>query len=72
VILTLTPGAAQDEFVDYLRRLGCAVSRIDADRLEVFVEYADTVEDEDASILDWCGSWAAARTGGVRPAAAAA
>ena len=72
MILTLSPGTAQDELVDYLRRLGCAVTRLDAERLEVFVEHPETVEDEDASLLDWCGSWTAARTGGVRLATAAA
>ena len=65
MIVTLNPGAPQGELVDYLRRLGCTVTRVDDRSLDVAVEYPDTVEDEGSSLADWCGSWAAARTGGI-------
>jgi hypothetical protein len=71
MILTLNPDTSDRELVDYLRRLGCTVTRLDDERIEVCVEYPDTVEDEDASLADWCGSWTSARTGGVRLVTAA-
>jgi hypothetical protein len=72
MILTLNDETPQTEFVDYLSKLGCTVNRLDERRLEVSVEYPDTVEDEQVSLVEWCGSWAAARTGGVHLATAAA
>jgi hypothetical protein len=71
MILMLNPNTPQTELVDYLQRLGCTVSRVDDRRLDVSVEYPETVEDEHLSLVEWCGSWAAARTGGIRLVTAA-
>lgn len=64
----------QREFVDYLLRLGCTVTRLDEETLEVSVTYPETVADEEAELAEWCRIWASAR--GTRlelaPAAAAA
>jgi hypothetical protein len=72
MILTLNDDTPQTEFVDYLNKLGCTVNRLDESTLEVSVEYPDTVEDEHVSLVEWCGSWAAARTGGIQLVSAAA
>ena len=66
MILTLNTGTEQGEFIDYLLRLGCTVTRLDAERFEVCVTYPDTVNDEEASLIEWCGSWTARRSAPVR------
>jgi hypothetical protein len=61
MILTLNPGTPHGELIDYLRRLGCTVTQLDDERLEASVTYPDTVEDEDASLAEWCRTWTARR-----------
>jgi hypothetical protein len=72
MILTLNPGTPQGGLIDYLLRLGCTVTPRDDGRLDVSVTYLDTVDDEEAALAEWCGSWAAAHVPRIRLATAAA
>ena len=49
-----------DQFLDFLRRLGCTVVESDADVFDVSVAHPETVEDETAAIMEWCTTWSSA------------
>jgi hypothetical protein len=61
------PAESIGHLVDYLHRLGCCVERSSPSRLSVSVAFPETVEDERASLREWCESW----SGGSRTAALA-
>jgi hypothetical protein len=61
------PAESIGQLVDYLHRLGCRVERRSPNRLFVSVAFPETVEDERASLREWCESW----SGGSRTAALA-
>lgn len=60
MLIEVRPVEAVDHLVDYLSRLGCRVERR-APRLAVTVTFPDTVEDEAASMREWCDSWSSDR-----------
>ena len=56
VIAKIEKPQAVDNLVDYLSRLGCRVERR-VSGLSVCVAFPETVEDEAASVREWCESW---------------
>jgi hypothetical protein len=71
MILTLNPGTAQRELIDYFLRLGCTVTKLDDGRLDVSVAYPETVDDEETALAEWCESWTAANEPRIRLVTAA-
>ena len=49
--------STRDEFVHYLLRLGCTVTWLDDETLEVRVTHPETVEDELSALEEWCRAW---------------
>ena len=54
------PVEAISNLVDYFHRLGCRVEER-AGHLSVCVAFPETVEDEVASMREWCNSWSSDR-----------
>lgn len=57
MLIRIAPPSSQGDFGDYLRRLGCTVTRLDETTLEVCVTVPETVEDEQSALNEWCRSW---------------
>jgi hypothetical protein len=57
MLIRIAPRSAQGDFDDYLRRLGCTVTRLDETTLEACVTHPETVEDEWSALSEWCRTW---------------
>lgn len=65
--IDVRPAESIGHLTDYLHKLGCRVERHSPNRLSVSVAFPETVNDERASLREWCESW----SGGSRTAALA-
>ena len=46
-----------DQFIDFLRRLGCTVVESDGGVFDVSVTHPESVEDATDAITEWCTAW---------------
>jgi hypothetical protein len=60
MLVEIGPEERLDGFVDYLRRLGCTVTDRGGGALGVRLRFPETVDDEAASLAQWCASWSRA------------
>jgi len=57
MLIRVAPLSSRDDLTDYLLRLGCTVTWLDGQMLEVCITHPDTVEDEPSALEEWCRAW---------------
>ena len=57
MLIRVAPLSSRGDFTHYLLRLGCTVTWLDEQMLEVCVTHPDTVEDEPSALEEWCRAW---------------